>query len=259
MSAQDHTKGRFVPEQKPDARLGHMVSRSYISAWGDKRGRLDVIDIEEGRGYQTTATRATRVSYVYEAGLLDQANLEGQFGKIETEGIRAVAKLRAGTALERNEQHSVIAFLDMHLERGTYADQAKIQTPALAVRTDGTSEEVGLRLADRLILSRHMKEADRLADHGLENWQWAVYEGGGLVTGDGAVLRWAESKQNNALCTVTFPLSPTHLLVIGRPLDERVPINEVLVSRCRRWIIGQVGTLTKDSAVIAGVANGANE
>lgn len=234
-------------------RRSHMVSRKYLSAWGDKRGRLDVIDLEAPRGYTTTFERATVHSYVYEANVLERSDLEGEYGKVETAGIPALRKLENGEAIEREEQHAVIEFLDMHLERGNYADQSKILTPAVAVMHDGTSQEVDLKLADRLILSRHMEGATSLLDQGLEDWPWAVYEGHGLVTGDGAVMRWAESKQNDTLCTVTFPLSPTAMLVIGRPIDVDLPINEVLVSKCRRWIVGRAGTLTKDPAVLASV------
>lgn len=230
-----------------------MVSRKYISAWADEKKIIDVIDFEGSRGYSISYERATRVNYAYEANLLEQTDLEGEFSRIESDAIPAFVKLRNDELIDRDEQHSVIAFLDMHLERGLYADQTKIPTQAVAVMIDGTSKPITLGLADRLIFSRYMEGASRLADHGLEEWPWTVYEGGGLVTGDGAVLRWAESKENSALRTVTFPLSPTRLLVIGHPIDESIPVNEVLARNCRRWLVGRKDTLTKDSAVLAAI------
>ena len=169
-------------------RRSHMVSRRYISAWGDKRGRIDVIDLEERRGYVTTYERATVVSYVYDSSFLEQENLEAQFGKIESKGIPALVKLREGTPIDQVDQRNVITFLDMHIERGRYANQAKVTTPALAVKVDGTTEDIDLRLADRMILSRYLEGAEKLEDHRLENWPWAVYSGCKLARGRAVML-----------------------------------------------------------------------
>lgn len=229
---------------KPEVRRAHMVSRRYISAWGDERGRIDVIDLEQKRGYETTFGRATVVSYAYEATLLVGAKLEQQYDRIESAGLPSIVKLRNGRQLSEAERVAVIAFLDMHIERGNFADQTKVHTPAVAVMTDGRSRSTTLGLADRLVLSRHVNEgADRLAKHRLEDWNWSVHHVENLVTGDGAVLRFAKPGRPGEPGSVFFPLSPTRLLQIGDLPMEEVPLNSIIASRSRRWLIGERGTL----------------
>ncbi|KAB1658129.1 DUF4238 domain-containing protein [Pseudoclavibacter sp. CFCC 11306] len=226
----------------------HMLSRAYLKQWGDKGGNVEVIDILKRIGVTTDVVNATVVSYGYEPEVLKR-DLEGEFSKIEALGIPALSKLRYGHKLSDQEKSDTVAFLDMHLHRGRYADQSEIDTPAVLLKTDGTTEEAKLKLADRLMLSQHMKDLLRLASLGIESWPWAVHNTKNLATGDGAVLLWGEA-QDDAPSTVSFPLSPEHLLMIGRPLDARHfdSLNARLAQKSRRWIVGQVGTLNLDWA-----------
>jgi hypothetical protein len=68
--------------------------------------------------------------------------------------MQAIARLR-GTdpRLDDKTIAAMIAFLDMHLDRGRYADQMDIRTPAVMTKTDGTIEDVEFNFADRLLLS----------------------------------------------------------------------------------------------------------
>lgn len=230
-------------------RRAHMVSRGYLDPWADQKGRVDVIDIEQGRGFKATINNATVVSYVYEPSVLT-VNLEAEFGRIESAATPVFVKLREGAKLGENDKRSVIKFLDMHLERGRYADQAKISTPALVLKTGGRVEEVELKLSDRLLLTRYMDGPIRLSTRGLENWSWTLYKRVGLVTGDGAVLSWRETETGD-LCTVTFPISPTQMLVIGKEIPLHTPINDNVVKASRRWLVGEVDALPKDQSAIA--------
>lgn len=49
---------------------GHMVSKGYIEAWADSRNVVDVIDIQDRRGFPTSIHNATVVSYVYDPKVL---------------------------------------------------------------------------------------------------------------------------------------------------------------------------------------------
>jgi hypothetical protein len=138
----------------------------------------------------------------------------------------------------------------MHLERGRYADQAKITTPALVIKSDGEAEEAELNLGDRLLLSRNMEGALRLSNLGLEHWPWRLYEGANLITGDGAVLLWRDTNGSDP-SMVTFPLSPTLMLVIGSEIGLEFPVNNLVAGNSRRWLVGSVGTLTNEPARVA--------
>lgn len=226
----------------------HMVSKGYLRAWGDETDCVDVVDLEQGRGFRTAIGNATVVSYVYDPELLTN-DLEGDYGKIESAAAPALRQLRDQRPLTVEGQRRVIAFLDMHLERGRYADQAKILTPALVIKSNGETEEAELKLGDRLLLSRSMEGAVRLSNQGLEHWRWRLYQGANLLTGDGAVLLWRETKSNE-LSRVTFPLSPTLMLVIGLEIDLEIPVNNYVVENSRRWLVGSAGSLTNDPARI---------
>lgn len=233
-----------------------MVSKFYLRAWGDEKDCVDVIDLEQGRGFKTAIGSATVVSYVYDPDFLTH-DLEGQFGKIESAAAPALKQLREEVPLTEQGQRVIIAFLDMHLERGRYADQAKITTPALVIKTKGETEEVDLKLGDRLLLSRYVEGAVRLSNLGLERWPWTLYklyEGESLLTGDGAVLLWSETRDGE-LDTVTFPLGPELMLVIGRGIDPKIPINIFVAEKSRRWLVGSADTLTSDPARIAAARN----
>lgn len=227
-----------------------MVSKFYLHAWGDDSGCVDVFDLEGMRGFKTATGSATVVSFAYDPNVLSN-DLERDFGDIESAAAPSLLRLRQKEALSRAGQLCVIDFLDMHLERGRYADQSKVQTPALVMMTDSEPQERKLGLGDRLLLSRFVDGPVRLGAMGLESWPWRVYEwrdGEKLLTGDGAVLLW-KTDEDSEIGTVTFPLSPTLILVIGGELPYDMHINPVIVRNSRRWLVGNPGTL--DASLIA--------
>lgn len=62
---------------------------------------------------------------------------------------------------------------------------------------------------------------------------------GGLATGDGAVMLWRK-RSSAPISAVSFPVSPTRLLVLGDGLDGlTVPLN-TLMSNCRGWLVDHV-------------------
>lgn len=220
-----------------------MVSKGYLRAWADSRGRVEVIDMEHQRAFTSSIENATVVSYAYETSVLTH-DLEAQYAQIESKGIPVIAKLRGGHAVSRSEKTSLIAFLDMHLNRGRYADQAAVTTPAVMMMNDGQMKDVDFNMADRMLLSQSLPELVRLATRSIEDWSWQVLQpaaGNFLATGDGAVLLWRESEESG-LSTVSFPLSPTQLLVIGNDLPDPLPINPLMAEQSQRWLIGQRGT-----------------
>ena len=226
---------------------GHMLPKSYIEAWADKKNTVDVIDLQDGRGFPSSIRTATAVTDVYDAEVLTN-NLEKIYSKIEDAGSRVLVKLRNGDqALTKAEREAMIAFLDMHLDRGRYADRAKVRAPALIVKTNGEIEEAELRLGDALTLSQSLPDLLRLRALGLGLWEWSVWTVTGLITGDGAVVL-SRSAQDTSISTVFFPLSPTKLLVIGHKFPPEVPINDWIVSNSKRWIVGTRGSLDLHSA-----------
>ncbi|WP_431230836.1 DUF4238 domain-containing protein [Paenarthrobacter nicotinovorans] len=229
----------------------HMVSKGYISAWADKRNVVDVLDLQDGRGYPSSYLSATVVNYVYDPNVLTR-NLEGDYSRIENAGTPALVKLRNGEPLTEAEAHAVIDFLDMHLDRGRYADRTKVRAPALVLRTDGQVEHTELALGDALLLSQSFKDVLRLSSLGLEHWPWHVRDAKGLATGDGAVLLW-RTTDGAKVSTISFPLSPTQLLVIGEDLQDNIPLNPLLAQNSKRWIVGTRGSLdfSKAAAIAA--------
>ncbi len=219
----------------------HMVSKGYIRAWADAKNHVDVLDLQGGRGYLSSVESATVVNYGYDTEALTR-DLERDYWGIENSGIPAVVKLRKGRAVTAAEQSAVIAFLDMHLDRGRYADQTNTRVPAARLKLGGQIEDVELTLGDRLLLSQSLPDVLRLTTLGLEQWSWKVIEAKHLATGDGAVLLWRPT-DGAGISTVSFPLSSTRLLVIGQDLPDDVPLNELLVRNCRRWIVGAPGSL----------------
>ena len=222
-------------------RRAHMLTKAYIRAWADERKRVDVIDMGRNYGYPSSVNNATVRSFAYEPNVLTH-DLEQEYSVVESNGMQAIARLRGeGPTLDDKTSDSMIAFLDMHLDRGRYADQTEVRTPAVLFKTDGTIEDVEFNVADRLLLSQSMKDVVRLNALGLGSWDWRVVLGE-FVTGDGAVLMFSETK-GAEVCTVAFPLSPTQLLLIGRPFDGPVPLNPLIAKRSRRWLVGRPGTL----------------
>lgn len=239
----------------------HMVSKGYLRAWADSRGRVEVIDMEHQRAFISSLENATVVSYAYEPSVLTH-DLEGEYARIESKGIPTIAKLRGGHELSRSEKTSLIAFLDMHLDRGRYADQANVGTPAVMMMSDGQMKDVDFNMADRMLLSQSFPEVVRLATRSIEDWSWQVTQsadGSFLATGDGAVLLWQES-EGPGLSTVSFPLSPTQLLVIGNDLPDPLPLNPIMAEHSQRWLIGQRGTfnMNKDSWKSSGLGAASN-
>lgn len=227
-----------------------MVSKGYLRAWADARNRVDVVDIQHGRGFPSAIENATVVSYAYDPAVLTH-DLESDYAGIEDSGIPVILKLRDGhTTLTVVERSAMIAFLDMHLDRGRYADQTDIRIPALLLKIGGEVEDAELNLGDRLLLSRSVQDVIRVATLGLEQWPWHVIgDQQHLATGDGAVLLWRPTDGAD-ICTVTFPLSPTQLLVIGQDLPDGVPINNLLAKNSRRWIVAERGKLNLDQAAV---------
>ncbi|MBO0984998.1 hypothetical protein IOC53_14180 [Rathayibacter sp. SD072] len=223
-----------------------MVSKGYIGAWANERNVVDVVDIQDQRAFSTSINNATVVSYVYDPKVLT-LNLEKIYSDVEDAGIPVIVKLREGAQeLTDRERAAMIAFLDMHLDRGRYANQTKLRAPALVFKTEGEVEEEELHLGDILLLSQYLPEVLRLKTLGLNHWVWSVWPVDIiLATGDGAVLLWAPTK-GEEICTVSFPLSPSQLLVIGQDLPDEVLINYRMAENSKRWILGEPGSLNLD-------------
>lgn len=231
-----------------DVKKAHMVSKGYLRAWADKRNVVDVLDLQDGRGFPSSLVGATVVTRAYDPNVLTR-NLERDYWQIEDAGTPVIVKMRKGVPLTTAEAHAVIAFLDMHLDRGRYAHRTKVRAPALVLRTDGRIEQTELTLGDALLLSQSFQDVLRLTRLGLEHWPWHVREETGLATGDGAVLLW-RTKGSAEITTVSFPLSPTQLLVIGKDLPDDAPLNGRLEENSNRWIVGEKGSLEYGRAAI---------
>lgn len=222
---------------------GHMVSRSYLREWTDRKGIVDVADLLQGRASTNSIGNATVVSYVYKTNVLN-VDLEAEFEKIETTGIPALRRLRECQEHPEEVRDNVIQFLAMHRLRGLYADQADRSTHATLLMSDGSSRQSDLLVGDRMALT-HFKEAeDPLTRLGIAEWPWNIWEVGEAVTGDGAVILWRESGEDDTT-TITFPLSPTEILVIGRPLKDPPDLNLVTAVKSRRWLVGRRGAFKK--------------
>jgi hypothetical protein len=231
-----------------DVKSAHMVSKGYISAWADKRNVVDVLDLQDGRGFPSSYLSATVVNYAYDPNVLSR-NLERDYSVIENSGIPVLVKMRNREPLTEAEAHAAIAFLDMHLDRGRYAHRTKVRAPALVLRTDGRVEQTELALGDALLLSQSFQNVLRLTKLGLEHWPWHVREEKELNTGDGAVLLW-RTPGSFEVSTISFPLSPTQLLVIGEDLPDDAPLNRRLAENSKRWIVGARGSLDFSQAAV---------
>lgn len=221
----------------------HMVSRSYLDEWADGKGVVDVADLVKGVSITTTIGNATVVSYAYRTEVMP-TDLEAQFGKIESAGVSALRKFREAHKLAENELKNAIAFLDMHRERGLYADQTKTRAPAILLMKDGSLQKTQLPLGDRMVLASYMNEGIQLNQLGIEKWPWTIWNAKEVLTGDGALVFWREAGSTEPT-TITFPLSPTEVLVIGRRLNSPVDINMVMAMKSRRWLIARRGGINK--------------
>lgn len=240
---------------KDVVRNAHMVSKGYIRAWANAKKIVDVLDIQDGRGYASSYEKATVVSYAYDPNVLTR-NLEREYSLIEGNGTPALVKMRKHEPLTTAETHAVIAFLDMHLDRGRYAHRTKVRAPAVVLRTGGRVEHTELALGDALLLSQSFRDVLRLKKLGIEQWPWQVREARGLATGDGAVLLWPSN--GTKITTISFPLSPTRLLVIGEDLPDDVPHNQLLAENSNRWIVGARGTLNFSMATVIAAGRSRN-
>lgn len=229
----------------------HMVSRGYLEGWADPKGIVEVIDVSGRRGLRMPIGNATVVNYVYEPEVMTASDLEADYARIESDGIPVIVKLRDDSLnVTPAEIAAMIAFLDMHLHRGRFADQAKVRTPALLWKLGGQIEEAELSLGDRLLMSQWLPDTLKLSTLGLDQWPWKIRREERLPTGDGAVIVWAPSKGAD-IAAVSFPLSDTRLLVIGDDLPDDVPVVPRIIDNCKRWIIGAPGTLNLNWADIA--------
>lgn len=122
----------------------------------------------------------------------------------------------------------------------------------MAVMTNGAARGVELRLGDMTLLTRGREPGPRLTELGLEQRVWRVWEVDDIPTGDGAVMLWGSSVGTcgESVSVVTFPLSPTQLLLIGDELPVGVPFKMRLAMSCRRWIVGKKGSLRFDHAAV---------
>lgn len=230
---------------RPVEKRAHMVSKGYIKAWADNRNAVEVIDKIRNYGYVDSYHNATVWSFAYAPKVLTH-DLEKEYGLIESRGLRVIRNIRrAQYHLTDDERVALIAFLDMHLDRGRYAGQVDVQAPAIALRVDGTHEQVNLNTADRMLLSRSEGRLISLLALGVAHWPLTIEEWPQmLATGDGAVLLWRDAG-GSGIGTVTFPLSPSLLLVLGPRLDypDKFQLNALVAKNSRRWLIAQRGTL----------------
>lgn len=219
----------------------HMITGAYLKAWANTNNDIDVVDLEDGHIRRASVKKATTVEYAYRPAVLGH-DLEGEYGRVESQGVPAIVKLRQGDPLSPVERTRLVAFLDMHLDRGRYADQAKLTSLGIALGMDGTLSPIELNMADRIALSQFLPEVTRLRDAGAADWEWQVRETRTpLITGDGAVLLWRQNEPEG-LAGVSFPLSPTQLLVIG-PAPHTLPsVNGLVQSNSKRWLVGTRGT-----------------
>jgi hypothetical protein len=223
-------------------RRPHVLTKAYLNAWADDRRTVDVIDKRRNHGAPMSINNATVVGGAYDSLVLTQ-DLEGDFAKIEDGGIRVIAKLRREVEVTPGEAKTMVAFLDMALDRGRYADQAESFLLGTVFMVDGSVLDTDFSVADRLRLAQSLPDVLRLVSMGLHGWEWRVETHySRLVTGDGAVLLFHEPGSDE-LATVAFPLSPMHLLVIGKPLPHDEPLNNHIARASRRWIVGARGTL----------------
>lgn len=219
----------------------HMITRSYLEAWSNGRGLVHVWDAEHEINRPQSLSSATVVNYGYRTEVTG-FDLEAHYGEIESRAIPALRSLASGGSPDRDGRAAVIAFLDMHLERGRYADQAKVKVPVWLGSTTEPGRIAEMALGDRLTFARDVDtDAIRLSTLNIERWHWRVLSiHGGLVTGDGAVLLFRKTARA-PITAVTLPLSPTRLLVIGDGLPGIHPqFNLLIASKCRRWLVDHI-------------------
>lgn len=223
----------------PEVKRAHMVSRAYLEAWANGRSLVWVFDKENPEISGVRSVRdATVVRYAYRTELTS-LDLEADYARVESRATPALRNLANGGSVGREGEVAIVDFLDMHRERGGFADKTKARVPMASANVlTGESRLVHAGLGDRIVLSRSVDTSRvRIKDLRVDRWRWHVLPvDSGLITGDGAVLLWSE---RDAVRTVTFPISPSRLLVIGSGLSgATVPINSLMADHSRRWLIG---------------------
>lgn len=224
----------------------HMVTRGYLAAWANDRNQVFVADAEAGRAGVRSLGDATVVGYAYRTEITN-VDLESEYAAVESNAVPAIRNLASGGSITSGGRDAIVHFLDMHLERGRWADQSAVRIPVGIATIDqpgGDFRMAQAGLGDRLALSRieGLGPNDlKIANLGIDRWPWRVAAvESGLVTGDGAVLAVSQ-RDGDAVTTVSFPLSPTRLLIIGEGFGRTaVPINGVIAGRCRRWLVDRV-------------------
>lgn len=84
----------------------HTITKTYLSAWADKKNRVQVLNIDpngEGRGYVASVNNATVVSDAYATTLMN-VDLEAEYAKVEAAGVPLLQKLREGQQLDPTEK-----------------------------------------------------------------------------------------------------------------------------------------------------------
>lgn len=220
----------------------HMIPRGYLTAWTNDRGMLFVTDKENAMSREMSLSSATVVRYVYEAPAT-VIDLEHEFSRIESRGIPAIRRLAGDDDLNREGKLALVQFLDMFAKRSLGADQTKVRPPMVKLKMGSMDAELGqFTLGDRLVLSDAFGgDGPTLQERGFQSGRWCVTDvPDGLITGDGAVIEWQISSEAVSR-VVTFPLSPTRLLVMGQGGDTReLNVNRAVLDRSRRWLIDRL-------------------
>lgn len=217
-----------------------MVTRSYLEGWANENRRLLVWDLENKSRRELGLNDATVVKYAYKTEHFD-VDLERKYSAIESDGISAIRTLTESGTINNHGRSAIANFIEMHRERGLYADQTKVRMPVIFGGPGGIRPET-MGLGDRLALRDSVDTGiAKLKNLELRRWRWRVHETEwSIITGDGAVLLWRDYP-DSPISTVTFPLSPNKLLMIGAEFNENdFPINQCIADNCRRWIIEEL-------------------
>lgn len=100
-----------------------------------------------------------------------------------------------------------------------------------------------------MLLSQRLRSLTRPTTPRLEQWPWKVEETKCLATGGGTVLLRRRPDGANVF-TFSFPLPPTHLLVIGQDLPDDVGLDSLLPANSGRWIAGVMETPNRGQAAV---------
>jgi hypothetical protein len=98
-----------------------MVTRGYLAAWANDRNNVFVADAETKNGGIRGLSGATVVSYAYRTEI-SSVDLESEYARIESDALPAIRNLAGGGSITSAGRDAIIRFLDMHIERGRWAD-----------------------------------------------------------------------------------------------------------------------------------------